>query len=392
MTSPIYQLIAEKLEDLNSSGAMRTTAPPPCGSILNLSTNDCLGIASDEELRREFLQRALGDPTMKLGSRASRLLTGTSIWHEALEKHLSRILGKPGVLLAPSGWHANSGLAPALAGLAPSETLFIADQEIHASFIDGFKAAAASGAGFTRFRHNDAEHLAALLRRFADEFKFIFVAVESLYSMDGDWSPLKRIVELKKQHPNMILIVDEAHSFGAYGPNGLGFCAQLGVLDDVDVLIGTCGKALGGHGAFIASNELMRSCFVNFSRPLIFTTAPSALDAAWILNIVEKLPAFEDRRRRLAQLVEKTNKALGRSIEEPSHIIPIIAGSAARALSWSERLLEQGVLVGAVRPPTVRPGTSRLRLSLSSSMTDADFDKLLDAMKSAGITGGGGQP
>ena len=390
MTSPLYPLIAQKLDDLQAAGALRTTAPPPGGSILNLTTNDCLGVASDEEMRLEFLQKALRDPTMRLGSRASRLLTGTSIWHEALEDHLSRVLGKSGVLIAPSGWHANSGLAPALACIAPNETLFIADQEIHASFIDGLKAAAAAGAGFTRFRHNDVEHLAALLDRFADEFKFICVAVESLYSMDGDWAPIKRIVELKKKHPGMILIVDEAHSFGAYGPDGLGFCAQQGALDEVDVFIGTCGKALGGHGAFIASNDAVRSWLVNASRPLIFTTALSPFDAAWILNVVEKLPLLEDRRRRLARLVEQTNAALGRASAESSHIIPIIAGESSRALEWSAKLLEKGVLVGAVRPPTVRRGTSRLRLSLSSSMTDSDLQKLLDALNAAGITGHGG--
>lgn len=387
MNNALYSLMAEKLELLKAKSSLRTTPPLPAGSILNLTTNDCLGIASDELLRREFLEKALSEPSMRLGSRASRLLTGTSFWHDALEDRLGTLLGKSGVLLTPSGWHANSGLAPALASISPSESLFIADQEIHASFIDGFKSAAASGAGFTRFRHNDVEHLEALLDRFASDFKYIYVAVESLYSMDGDWAPLKKIAALKMKHPGMMLIVDEAHSFAAYGPGGLGFCVDQGVIDQVDVFIGTCGKALGGHGAFIASNEIVRSWLVNTSRPLIFTTALSPFDAAWILNVVEKLPQLEDRRRRLSTLIDEVCLVIGRSGDEHnSHIIPIIAGESSRALEWSAKLLEHGILVGAVRPPTVRAGTSRLRLSLTSSMTDSDLEKLIQAIKKTGIT------
>lgn len=360
MTYPDY------LASLREGGNFRRLPDPGLAGAVDLSSNDYLGLASRPGLQSEFFD----DPGARLTpmtASASRLLAGAQAEFQALEAALEREYRRP-ALLFNSGYHANSGLIPALC--LPG-TVVVADKLAHASIIDGIVL---SRAPFDRFRHNDLRHLERLLQKHAQAPRVLIVA-ESVYSMDGDSPDLDALCRLKRQYPNAMLYVDEAHAVGVLGPRGLGLTAGR---PDVDVMVGTFGKALASAGAFAVMDPVLRDVAVNRARSLIFSTAMAPMTARYTRFMFEKMLTMDTERLRLRQLAQRLQQALGSPLA--SHIQPLIVGSAARAVDMSRRLLDQGFKVLPIRTPTVPPGTERLRFSLSAALEPAALDRLAQSL------------
>ena len=250
--------------------------------MLNLSSNDYLGLAADRQLKEEFLQ-ALTPDTFLPTSSSSRLLTGNFGIYEELETELATLFGTETALVLNSGYHANMGILPAV---SDAQTLILADKLVHASIIDGIRL---STARCIRFRHNDLVQLERLLEQHHATFRQLIIVTESIFSMDGDQADLTALVRLKKRYSNVLLYVDEAHAFGVRGPRGLGCAEETGCIRDIDFLVGTFGKAAASAGAYIACCRTIREYLVNRMRTLIFTTALPPTSIAWTLFIVRKL-------------------------------------------------------------------------------------------------------
>ena len=333
--------------------------------MLNMSSNDYLGLASNEKLRQSFLQQ-YGDNFPSFTSSSSRLLTGNFPVYTDLEQIIAQRFQRESALLFNSGYHANLGILPAL---TTTKSLILADKLVHASIIDGIRL---SQCEFFRYRHNDYEHLKNLLEKNAGKFDRTFIVTESVFSMDGDVADLKHLVQLKKQFPNTYLYVDEAHAIGVYGKNGLGIAEQANVISDIDLLVGTFGKALASMGAYVVCDQILKECLINQMRPLIFSTALPPFNVAWTHFIFERLPQFSKERTHLEQL----SAFLRQEVEHrtqimPSQtcIVPYILGENDTTLAKAKDLQEQGYYCLPIRPPTVPKGTSRIRLSLTADMT-----------------------
>lgn len=340
--------------------------------MLNLSSNDYLGLSRDTRLRKEFLTRAM-EEYLPLSSASSRLLTGNFPVYTELEELLASSYGKESALVFNSGYHANVGILPAL---ADKDTLILADKLVHASLIDGIRL---SGAAYKRFRHQDYEQAEHILQNSAHTYKRIILVTESIFSMDGDIADLQRLVRIKKQYPNALLYVDEAHAIGVRGKRGLGIAEESGTLRDIDLLVGTFGKALASMGAFVVCSRLLHDMLVNRMRPLIFSTALPPLQVAWTSHIFRLLPRMEDRRthlKKLSALVAQALQGQGGEISS-SHIIPYIVHDSEACLRLAESLQRKGFYCLAIRPPTVPQGTSRLRLSLTADMEEVDIENFI---------------
>lgn len=354
--------IDRTLTDIASAGNLRSIpeADSPAG-IVDLSGNDYLGLADDIALRERFLADHPASSLLMTAS-ASRLLAGRQSSFAALERLLAESYGGGRrALLFNSGYHANVGLVSAL---SDRSTLIVADRLVHASIIDGIRL---GGADFERFRHADYDHLERILQSKASRYSDILIIAESVYSMDGDRADLARLADIRRRTPRARLYIDEAHAVGALGPSGLGLAAEAGVLPDVDILVGTLGKALASAGAYAIVGPQMRSFMVNRARPLIFSTALPPAVADWSALTWRASLEADDRRARLAALARELAARIPGG--EPSHIRPLITGDARRAVELSERLLEAGYKVLPIRTPTVPPGTERLRFSLSALLT-----------------------
>ena len=333
--------------------------------MLNMSSNDYLGLASNENLRQSFLQQ-YADNFPSFTSSSSRLLTGNFPVYTDLEQFIAQRFQRESALLFNSGYHANLGILPAL---TTTKSLILADKLVHASMIDGIRL---SQCEFFRYRHNDYEHLKSLLEKNAGKFDRTFIVTESVFSMDGDVADLNYLAQLKKQFPNTYLYVDEAHAIGVYGKNGLGIAEQANVIADIDLLVGTFGKALASMGAYVVCDKILKECLINQMRPLIFSTALPPFNVAWTHFIFERLPQFSKERTRLEQL----SAFLRQEVEHrtqimPSQtcIVPYILGENDATLTKAKDLQEQGYYCLPIRPPTVPKDTSRIRLSLTADMT-----------------------
>lgn len=333
--------------------------------MLNMSSNDYLGLASNENLRQSFLQQ-YGDNFPSFTSSSSRLLTGNFPVYTDLEQLIAQRFQRESVLLFNSGYHANLGILPAL---TTTKSLILADKLVHASMIDGIRL---SQCEFFRYRHNDYEHLKNLLEKNAGKFDRTFIVTESVFSMDGDVVDLNYLVQLKKQFPNTYLYVDEAHAIGVYGKNGLGIAERANVIADIDLLVGTFGKALASMGAYVVCDQILKECLINQMRPLIFSTALPPFNVAWTHFIFERLPQLSKERTHLEQL----SAFLRQEVEHrtqimPSQtcIVPYILGENEATLAKAKALQEQGYYCLPIRPPTVPKSTSRIRLSLTADMT-----------------------
>lgn len=333
--------------------------------MLNMSSNDYLGLASNENLRQSFLQQ-YGDNFPSFTSSSSRLLTGNFPVYTDLEQLIAQRFQRESALLFNSGYHANLGILPAL---TTTKSLILADKLVHASMIDGIRL---SQCEFFRYPHNDYEHLKSLLEKNAGKFDRTFIVTESVFSMDGDVADLKYLVQLKKQFPNTYLYVDEAHAIGVYGKKGLGIAERANVIADIDLLVGTFGKALASMGAYVVCDQILKECLINQMRPLIFSTALPPFNVAWTHFIFERLTQFSKERAHLEQL----SAFLRQEVEHrtqimPSQtcIVPYILGENEATLAKAKVLQEQGYYCLPIRPPTVPKGTSRIRLSLTADMT-----------------------
>lgn len=332
--------------------------------MLNLSSNDYLGLASRTDLRNQFLEE-LKETDWPLSSSSSRLLTGNYASYTDLERLMADRFEREAVLLFNSGYHANTGILPAL---ADKQTLILADRLVHASIIDGILL---SGCPFNRYKHADYDHLERLLASSASQYEQVIIVTESIFSMDGDVTDLRRLVDLKRSYANCLLYVDEAHAIGVRGETGLGIAEEQKCLQEIDLLVGTFGKALASMGAYVVCSEVIRDYLVNTMRPLIFSTALPPVQIAWTRFIFERLPDWKIERNRLAagsRLVRESLKGKGGEISN-SHIIPYLLGTNEACIQKAEELQRKGFYCLPVRPPTVPKGTSRIRFSLTAAVT-----------------------
>lgn len=340
-------------------------------TMLNLSSNDYLGLASRTDLYDAFFDE-WEEKGYPLSSSSSRLLTGNFTVYGELEQLMAERFDREAALLFNSGYHANTGILPAL---ADKQTLILADKLVHASLIDGILL---SGAPFLRYRHNDYNQLEMLLKKHAGQYEQIFIVTESIFSMDGDVADLPRLVELKKSYPDILLYVDEAHAIGVRGKNGLGIAEEQDCIQDIDLLIGTFGKALASMGAYVICSRTIREYLVNCMRPLIFSTALPPIQIAWTRFIFERLPLFGELREKLAltgHLLAGALEGKGGEISE-SHIIPFIVGENKECILKAEELQRKGFYCLPVRPPTVPKGTARIRFSLTAEVTSEQIIQL----------------
>ncbi len=337
--------------------------------VVNFSANDSLGLCADGRLAAAVKR---GVDTHGVGAGASRLVVGDSEAHQALERALATFERTEAALLFNSGFAANTGLLPVLFG--EGDVVF-SDALNHASLVDGCRL---SKARVVIYPHRDMGALARLLAEVPGRRRGVLT--DTVFSMDGDVAPLAELRALCDAS-GAALVVDEAHATGVLGPRGAGACEAAGVRPDV--LMGTLSKALGCVGAYVAGSAALRSWLVHDARPLVFSTAlpPALCEAALAaLHIVEAEPERRallwDRVRQLTQGLT----ALGLPAHGASHIFSVVLGSPERAVLASQRLLERGLLVRPIRPPTVPVGTSRLRVSLSAAHSEAQVAALLDAL------------
>ncbi len=346
--------------------------------MLNISSNDYLGLAGQSSLYEEFT--AYYHPGKNIFSASSsRLLTGNYAVYNELESFLATFYEREAALLFNSGYHANVGILPALAS---ASSLILADKLVHASIIDGISL---SRARTIRYKHNDYEQLERLLRENAPKHEYVFVVTESIFSMDGDVCDLQRLVSLKKRYPNLLLYVDEAHAVGVRGTTGRGVCEEQQVLPEVDIIVGTFGKALASVGAFAIVNDQLKKMMVNSVRSFIFTTALPPVNICWSKFIMEKLP-FMTKEREHLQVLQQCIQEYFPQKNISSHIFPLLIGNSEKSIVVSERLKELGYYALPVRPPTVPDGTARIRISLTAELTAQDVKSFVTAWHTASDT------
>ena len=372
----------EILAEIATKGNTRHIPDDTTGNdygYLDFSTNDYLGLADDKDLRFQFLKEAADDHSMLMSSSASRLLAATQRHHLELENALKQAYGGIGeVLLFNSGYHANVGL---MSSLADKRTLVVADRLVHASIIDGIML---SKADFVRFRHNDYGHLRQIMEKKARDYGSVIIVAESVYSMDGDRADIDALVSVKRDYPDTLLYIDEAHALGVEGPGGLGLVAASMSRDYVDVIVGTFGKALASSGAFCVTRKDIKDFFFFFARSLIFSTALPPVTVAWTRKVFGRVLGMDSARMQLKKLSHALNGILssyGNSGAVVSHIQPLIIGDPVKTVSLSQRLFDKGYKVLPIRRPTVSPGTERLRFSLSASISMEQVDLLGNVMK-----------
>ncbi len=332
--------------------------------LLNLSSNNYLGLADNEDITEEFLSFAGKKYTF--GSASARLLTGTLPVYKELENLICELFKTDATLLFNSGYHANVGINSSIAG---SGDVIFSDKLNHASIIDGMQL---SKGKFFRYKHNDMDSLEKLLIRERNNFKNSVIVSESVFSMDGDIADLVKLVELKNKY-KCILILDEAHAFGVFGKIGLGVSEDLGIINDVDLIVGTFGKAIGSMGAFVTGKKVLIDYLINKARSFIFSTALPPINIAFSKWIIEnKLPHTYEARMQMLKL--------GKKYGSESHIIPVIVGENDKTVELSNILYQNGYFTLPIRPPTVPQGTSRLRLSLITDITESDLEGLRTIM------------
>ena len=346
--------------------------------MLNLSSNDYLGLASDLSLQEEFFDLTPVDQR-RMTSSSSRLLTGNFPEYDELEASLSHVFHGRAALLFNSGYHMNIGILPAVCN---KRTLVLADKLIHASIIDGIQL---SNSKYIRYRHNDLEHLKQLLNQYhADEnFDRIIVVTESIFSMDGDETDLTALVQLKKLYSKVMLYVDEAHAIGVRGEQGLGCAEQHQVIPEIDFLVGTFGKAMASIGGYLICHNIIRDFLINTMRPLIFSTAQPPLCMAWTNFILQKVLDMNDRREYLKNISKDLhNQILVKKYHCPSssQIVPVIVGDSIQTVALAKQIQHAGFFIMPVRPPTVPQGASRLRVCLNSRIDQYDLDRFVSLL------------
>ncbi len=388
MTNDMHRdWVAEELDALRISGLYRDLPhidgpPGPFITVdgeraMLLCSNNYLGLATD----RRVIDAAV-DATERFGASAgaSRLVSGNHELYEELERKIAAFEQRESALVFSSGYLANIAL---MTTLADSDDVIFSDALNHASIVDGCRL---SRARTVVFRHNDIEDLTEKIES-ATPFRRGLLVVEGVYSVDGDFAPLEALVTAAR-HRELTVVVDEAHATGVHGATGRGACELAGVSADVDIVMGTLGKALGSVGAFVACRTEVRELLINRARPLIYSTGlpPGALAAASAsLDIVQHEPA---RRKTLLDHATRLRDAVWRmGYAVPtgnSQIVPIFIGDNDRALAFSQELLRRALFVRAIRPPSVPPATARLRVTPMATHTEDDISRALHAFETVG--------
>jgi glycine C-acetyltransferase len=346
--------------------------------VINFSSNNYLGLASSRFLKQASVQAAT---EFGVGAGASRLISGNLALHEELEKKIADFKMTESAILFNCGYMANCGI---LGALGQREDVIFSDRFNHASIIDGILL---SRARLVRYAHKDMDGLRRLLIHHQSKRGKRIIVTDSVFSMDGDIAPLQEIAALAREFGASV-IVDEAHATGVLGENGRGALELLNLESEIDIQMGTLGKALGGFGAYVAGDSLLIDFLVNQARPLIFTTAlPPAVIAASLkaLDIVQNRPDLRDTLLGQANWFRKKLQNAGfNTLESETHIIPVLVGENEKAIQFSQKLLEAGIYAPAVRPPTVPKGTARLRISLMATHTLADLEEAMDKIQKFG--------
>ena len=349
-------------------------------SFLGFCSNDYLGLANHPEVAETAIKSI---ESYGFGSGASHLVIGHHLEHELLEQELAEFTGRDRAMVFSSGYMANMAL---VSSLVNKSDLVLQDKLNHASLLDG---GLLSGARFQRFLHNDMNSLEGYLSKFSQDSKVnkTLIATDGVFSMDGDVAHLDKMASIARRY-DALLMVDDAHGLGVIGEGGRGTIASKGLSqEDVPVLMGTFGKAFGTSGAFISGSEQLIAYLAQLARPYIYTTAMPPSTAAATRKSLELIKSADSCRQHLQSLIsyfrEKTN-ALGYVLmPSKTPIQPLVIGSSFTTMALAGFLKEQGILVGAIRPPTVPENTARLRITLSATHSIAHIDRLIDALSDA---------
>ncbi|NLE64456.1 MAG: 8-amino-7-oxononanoate synthase [Elusimicrobia bacterium] len=380
----MIKTLRQSLERLLSRGTLRSLreVSSPQGreiflegqKVLNFSSNDYLGLASDVrvvEAAVEVLRRR------GFGAGASRLISGSMDEHLLLEREIAAFKGTEAALLFPSGYMANGGIIPALCG---REDVVISDRLNHASLTDGILL---SRAEHLRYAHANVGALEGVLQR-TGSFRRRLIVTDTVFSMDGDIAPLSDIVELAKRYRAWVM-VDEAHAFGILGPSGGGLVDLLGLNDSVEVQMGTLSKAAGGSGAYCAGKRELIDHLINAARSFIYTTSMPPAIAGGLREALRIIQAEPERREILARHAGRLRQGLRdmgfNTMASVTPIIPVMIGGTPETVAFSARLLSEGIFAQAIRPPTVPEGTARLRLTVTAAHRDEDIEQCLTAFR-----------
>lgn len=379
--------LTQTLSDLEIKGLKRQlrTVESPQGpkirlngqEVLNFCSNNYLGLADDARLRKAAVD-AIADEGF--GSGASRLVCGNMKSHVELEKRIAEFKGAEGALVFSTGYMANVGVISSLFG---RDDVIFADKLNHASIIDGILL---SGAEFKRYAHNDMGALEDFLKKDRTTGKRAIIT-DSVFSMDGDLAPLDKIVSLAKKYDCMVM-VDEAHAFGVFGKKGKGLVEHFGLEKDIDVQMGTLSKAAGSFGAYVCGSQALIDFLVNKARSFIYTTAmPPAIAAASLqaIEIIEGEPHRCEKLWENTKLMKEGLKSLGfDTMNSRSPIIPILLEDSQKAVKFSKKLLDEGIFVQAIRPPTVPQNTARLRVTVMATHSVQDLKNALERFRKIG--------
>ncbi len=387
MVDDRWRFAREELEELDGFGLKRklrrrSKNPGAAGRVMidsreliDLASNDYLGIHRDPRLAR-----AMADAAMRwgVGSTASRLISGNTELHEQAESDLADFHATASALTFSSGYAAGVGVLPALA--SRGDFLYL-DRLCHACLYDGARL---SGATLRRFRHNDSGQLESLLQKDKNTRGRKVVVTDSVFSMDGDRAPLGELAGICRCS-GALLVADEAHAVGVLGPEGRGQAAAEGLdLREDVLLIGTLGKAFGVAGAYVACTHVMRDYLINCSRSFIFSTAPPPPVLAAVSVAVGIVRAAQGERERLRKYSSRLRERLDGlgvdTLNSTTQIVPAVVGGASSAVAVAEKLRSAKIFAPAMRPPTVPPGTSRIRFSLSAALGEDDFQRVIEAL------------
>ena len=364
--------MAGELDILRERSLFRTLESP---RGINLCSNDYLGLATDPRIKQAVIEAVAR--TESFGSTGSRLLSGNSTKWEELESDFATFAGTEAALYFGSGYAANVGLLSSI--LKPGDIVF-SDALNHASLIDGIRL---SGASKIIYPHCDLEYLERSLRVHAG---VKVIVTESVFSMEGNTAPIDGLIRLASDY-GAELVIDEAHAIGVFGPQGRGIAAEHGCEREIFAIVHTCGKALASAGAFICGGTTLKDYLVNRARTFIFSTAMPPYLADQIRAAVALVREADDRRAHLSKIASSLREALGASGlgcgATTTHIVPILLGSNEAAMHVAAQLQANGFAVKAIRPPTVPPGTSRIRLALTSKISFEDIGRLVAEISTA---------
>lgn len=371
MNQNFESIIANRLTEKKGGNVFRSLSSIVKG--IDFSNNDYLGLANHFEVAK-----AAADAYVKYGagSKGSRLLGGNNKVFEETESWLAEWKGTEAALIFNSGYDANLGI---ISAFCDSKTHLFCDRLVHASIIDGYTM---SSGKLHRFKHNSPSDLESALQSVKiDDLKII--AVEAVYSMDGDIAPLKEYAELAEKY-NAMLYVDEAHSDGILGPNGKGLIASLGIEDKVDLSLTTFGKAYGTMGACVFGSKTLIDYLINNARSFIYSTAIAPGTVVAIRKAVEVSVRDSFRRESLlkmsANFRQQLKEAKINCLQSETQIVPVVLGSIEKAKKCKEFLLEKGFNTALIRPPTVPNNTARIRISLSAAHKEKDIENLLESL------------